>query len=60
MSIDRVPAPARAAIDKAAASGTLRRVEAVSEHRRGFYEAGIKKGSKNPEITVDAAGNVIR
>jgi len=60
VAIDTIPAPARAAIQKAAAGGQLQRVESVRENGKSFFEASIRKGAKNSEIRVDANGAKVK
>jgi len=56
VKLENLPAAARAAIQKAAQGGTLRKVEAVTEHGKSFYEADIRKGGKSSEFQVDSNG----
>ena len=58
--IDQVPAPVRAALVKAAGAGTVKRVEAVTEHGATFYEAEIVTGGRTSEVTLDAAGRPLK
>lgn len=58
--LSSVPGAARAAIQKAAEGGTVRKVELVKENGKTFYEASIKKGGKSSEIQVDAGGAPIK
>jgi uncharacterized membrane protein YkoI len=55
-----IPAPAAAAIRKAATGGTLQLVETVKESGTTTYEAHIGKGGKTIEVKVDAAGKPVR
>jgi CheY-like chemotaxis protein/DNA-binding beta-propeller fold protein YncE len=59
-ALDEIPWPAKAAIEKAAASGKVIKVETVKKGSSTFYEAAIKKGKKNSEIKVGADGTVIK
>ena len=56
IALSNVPEPARAAIQKAAQGGTVRKVELVNERGKSFYEAEIRTGGKSSEIQVDASG----
>ncbi len=60
VAIDAIPAPARAAIEKAAAGGKVNKVETVTEGGKSFFEASIRKGTKNSEVQVDASGAKIK
>ena len=46
----------RAAIQKAAEGGQLRKLEAVTEHGKSFYEASIRKAGRSGEIQIDSNG----
>jgi uncharacterized membrane protein YkoI len=56
VKLETLPPAARAAIQKAAAGGQLRKVEAVTEHGKSFYEASIRKGGRSTEIQIDSNG----
>jgi uncharacterized membrane protein YkoI len=58
-TLDRIPPPARAAIEKAAGSGTIRTVEVVTEGGKTSYEAQITTGTTTSEVVVDAAGRKV-
>jgi uncharacterized membrane protein YkoI len=60
VTLESLPAAARAAIQKAAEGGTLRKVESVTEGGKSFYEADIRKGGKSSEVQVDASGARIK
>ncbi len=60
VKLENLPAAARAAIQKAAEGGTLRKVESVTEHGKSFYEASIRRGGKSSEIQVDSNGARIK
>jgi len=60
IDIAKLPAPASAAIRKAAAGGTLVLVEDVTEGTTRFYEAHIKRAGKEFEFKVDAAGKTVQ
>jgi uncharacterized membrane protein YkoI len=59
-AIDQIPEAARTAIEKAAAGGQLLLVESVTENGTTSYEGHIKKGSRESEIKVDAAGRPVK
>jgi uncharacterized membrane protein YkoI len=52
-----VPAPARAAITKAAGKARITMVESLTENGKQFYEAHLA-GGKTKEVKVDASGAV--
>jgi uncharacterized membrane protein YkoI len=56
VKLEAVPAAARSAIEKASQGGTLRKVEAVTENGKTFYEASIRKNGKSMEFQVDSNG----
>jgi uncharacterized membrane protein YkoI len=57
VDIDSIPAPARAAIQKRTANGTLAKVEKVTAGSTVSYEATIKsKAGKSSEYAVNADG----
>jgi uncharacterized membrane protein YkoI len=58
--LSSVPDAARAAIQKAAAGGSLGKVEQVKENGKLFYEATILKGGKSSEIQVDPKGVLVK
>lgn len=55
-----LPTAARAVIQKAVGSGTLRKVESVKEGGKFFYEASIRKGGKSWEVQVDRDGAAVK
>jgi VCBS repeat-containing protein len=55
--INSIPAAARTAIQKAAAGGSVKRVETVTEGGGTAYEAAIQVKGKNSEVTVNADGS---
>ena len=59
VSLSSVPDAARAAIQKAAAGGSLGKVEQVKENGKLFYETTIRKGGKSSEIQVDPSGVLV-
>lgn len=60
VALASIPAAARAAIEKAATGGKVKKVENVTEHGKSFYEAAITRGGKNSEIQVDASGAKVK
>jgi uncharacterized membrane protein YkoI len=58
-TLSEIPAPARAAIQKAATGGKLTLVEKVVEGSSTFYEGHITKAGKEIEIKVDANGKPV-
>jgi uncharacterized membrane protein YkoI len=58
-TLSEVPAPSRAAIQKAATGGKLTLVEKVIEGSSTFYEGHITKAGKEIEIKVDANGKPV-
>ncbi len=60
MTLASIPAPARAAIQKAVGTGKLNKVESVTEKGTTNYEAAITRGGKNSEVKVDANGKAVK
>lgn len=60
VAFDSIPAPAREALQKAAGTGKITKVESVSEKGTNFFEAQVKKGTKTSEVKVDAAGKTVK
>jgi uncharacterized membrane protein YkoI len=58
-TLDAVPAPARAAIQKAVGTGKLTMVEKVTKGQTIFYEAQVSNGQKRSEVKVDAEGKPV-
>ena len=58
-TLDKIPVPARAALEKAADTGKIALVEIVTEGGKTSYEAQIKNGRKTSEIAVDATGRKV-
>jgi uncharacterized membrane protein YkoI len=58
-TLDKIPAPARAAFEKAARNGKITIVEVVTEGGKTSYEAEISNGKKTSEVAVDAAGHEV-
>jgi uncharacterized membrane protein YkoI len=59
-TLNEIPAPAKAAIEKAAAGGKVTKVEIVTKGKSTNYEAAITKAGKNSEIKVAADGSIIK
>jgi uncharacterized membrane protein YkoI len=55
-----IPEAARAAIQKAADTGKIEKVELVNEDGKTFYEAALRKNGKSSEIQVDASGKTVK
>jgi uncharacterized membrane protein YkoI len=55
-----IPAPARAAIQKAAGKGKVLTIETVTEGGNVWYEAQLRTGGKKSEVKVDAAGTLVK
>lgn len=58
-TLEKIPAPARAALEKAASNGKIVLVEVVNEGGKTSYEAQITRGKKTSEVAVDAAGHKV-
>lgn len=56
VSLDRIPAPAREALQKQAGSGKVLGVESVTRGSTVSYEAVIQKNGKKSEVAVNADG----
>jgi uncharacterized membrane protein YkoI len=59
-TLDEIPVPAKAAIEKAAVEGKITRVETVTRKDITHYEAVITKAGKKSEIKVAADGSTIK
>ena len=57
VEISSIPAAARTAIEKKAAGAKIKLVETVTEGGKTWYEAGIEKGGKSSEFSVNADGS---
>ena len=57
VTLESIPAAARAAIEKAAAGGRIGMVEKVTEGSEVKYEAHVTKGAKKSEVVVKADGS---
>ena len=60
VTLDSIPAPARAAIQKVAGTGKVNKVESVAEKGVTNYEAAITKNGKKSEVKVDANGKTVK
>ncbi len=56
-TLDKIPAAAKAAIEKKAAGGKITRVETLTQGSVVSYEAVVNKNGKNAEIGVNADGS---
>jgi len=54
-----LPEAARAAIEKAAASGQITKVEKVTARKRTAYEAQVRKQGKRSEVKVSEDGRLL-
>jgi len=54
--LESIPPAARAAIEKTAAGGNIKKVEKVAEGGKTSYEASYTKGGKFREFAVSADG----
>ena len=57
VTLDSIPTPAKAAIEKKAVGGKIIKVETLTKGKSITYEAAIKKGMKTSEVTVNADGS---
>lgn len=58
VDLDSIPEPAKAAIQKRLAGGTIQKVEKLTKGSSVSYEAAIKtKSGKNTEVGVNADGS---
>jgi uncharacterized membrane protein YkoI len=60
VEISTIPAAAREAIEKKAASGKIKLVEKITQAGSVRYEAQVEKGRKTSEFTVNADGTVYK
>jgi hypothetical protein len=54
--LESIPGTARAAIEKAAGSGQITKVERVSGGKQAAYEAHLRKDGKRSEVKISADG----
>ena len=58
VDLDSIPAPAKEAIAKRAANGTVRKVESVTQGSKTSYEADVQmQNGKSREVAVNADGS---
>ena len=58
VDLDSIPQPAKEAIQKKAAGGTIKKVESVTQGSSTSYEADVStKNGKNQEVAVNADGS---
>ena len=60
VTIDKVPAGARAAMERAAAGGKINKVEILTKGKTVTYEAVISKKGRNSEVTFTAYGQPVK
>lgn len=60
VSLERVPAGARTAIEKYAAGGKVLNVEAVTRNTSISYEAQVQKAGKKSEVKVSPEGAILK
>jgi uncharacterized membrane protein YkoI len=60
VTLDGIPAGARAAIQKQAARGKITKVEILTEGKTVSYEAVVVKNGKTSEIAVKANGSAVK
>ncbi|MFI4942140.1 MAG: PepSY domain-containing protein [Burkholderiales bacterium] len=58
VALDTLPPAAKAAIEKAASGGTVRKVETVTKGGATSYEASFSKAGKKSEIVVGSDGAI--
>src|SRR5260370_29663206 len=56
-TLDKIPAAAKAAIEKKAGAGKITKVETVTQGSVVSYEAVVNKNGKNTEVAVNADGS---
>ena len=60
VTIDKIPAAARAAMEKAAVGGKIAKVEILTKDKTVTYEAAIAKNGKTSEVTFTADGKPLK
>src|SRR2546426_12322425 len=60
MTMDQVPAPVKATIEKEAAGGTIGDITKEAEKGKTFYEAHITKNGKDRYVHVADSGKVLK
>lgn len=58
--IETIPAAARAAIEKKASGGKIKKLETVTKGQSVTYEAAIVRGGKTQEVAVKADGSAAK
>jgi uncharacterized membrane protein YkoI len=58
-TLNEIPGPSKAAIEKAAANGKVAKVEVVTKGNSKTYEAAITKAGKKSEIKVTTDGSIV-
>jgi uncharacterized membrane protein YkoI len=59
VALESIPGAARAAIEKAAGSGQITKVETVSAGKQLAYEAHLRKDGKRSEVEVGGDGRLL-
>jgi uncharacterized membrane protein YkoI len=59
LTLDQVPAAARAGLQREAGGATISKVDQETSHGQTVYETDVMTGGKNWEIKVDANGNLV-
>ena len=59
VALESIPGAARAAIEKAAGSGQITKVETVSGGKQSAYEAHLRKDGKRSEVKVSGDGRLL-
>jgi len=60
VTLDSIPAAARAAIEKQAAGGKITKIETLTKGRTVTYEAAVVRKGKTSEIAVAADGSAVK
>lgn len=60
VTLDSIPVPARAAIEKQAAGAKITKVETLTKGGATTYEAAITRKGKISEVTVAADGSAVK
>jgi uncharacterized membrane protein YkoI len=60
VTLDSIPAAARAAIEKEAAGGKITKVETVTKGKTVTYEAALTKKGKKSEVSFTADGEPVK
>jgi uncharacterized membrane protein YkoI len=59
MTLDQVPAPVRATLNREADGATIKTVDKEQSHGKTVYETDVMSGGKNWEIRVDENGRLL-